>query len=273
MDGVFVIDKPEGWTSHDVVAKFRGAAKTRRVGHLGTLDPMATGVLPLVVGNATRLARFYTHAAKTYEAEIQFGFATDTYDRTGTPTSEPVTITLTEALLEAALQPFRGLITQIPPQYSAKKVNGAPAYKSARQNIAVELRPIEVEIHQLAVLSVRTSTVRVNIRCSGGTYIRTLAHDLGQALGCGAHLINLRRTVSGDFTLAQANTLIPLSGMLPEFSTHTVDVATAMQIRQGRDFSAPHETPHLKVVSESGELIAIAEQTNRCYYHPAIVLA
>jgi len=273
VEGVFVIDKPEGWTSHDVVAKFRGTAKTRRVGHLGTLDPMATGVLPLVVGNATRLARFYTHAPKTYEAEVQFGFTTDTYDRTGTPTSLLAAITLTNVNLEAALKQFRGPITQIPPQYSAKKVNGIAAYKSARQNVAVELKPIEVEIHELTVLSIEPSIARLRIHCSGGTYIRTLAHDLGKRLGCGAHLTALRRTASGDFTLAQANTLIALPEMLPNIPAYIVDSETAIRIRQGRDFSAPHESKHLKVVSESGELIAIAEQTAGSLYHPAIVLA
>ena len=197
MDGVVIIDKAEGWTSHDVVAKFRGIAKTRRVGHLGTLDPMATGVLPLAIGVATRLAKFYTRSEKLYEGGVRFGFATDTYDRTGEAVTEPLALDFTRDQLEQALAGFRGTLLQMPPQYSAKKVGGVTAYQAARKKIEIELQPVEVHISELTLLSFDGTRADLRIRCSGGTYIRSIAHDLGKALGCGAHLDSLRRLASG----------------------------------------------------------------------------
>ena len=204
MDGVIIVDKPAGWTSHDVVGKMRRIAGTKRIGHLGTLDPIATGVLPLVIGNATRLAQFYTASEKVYEAVVKFGFATDTYDRAGVPTGAPVPVTLDQAWLEAELSRYVGRIQQVPPVVSAKKVGGVPSYKLARENKAVELAPVEVEIYEAAVLDVGVDTASLRIRCSAGTYVRSIAHELGIALGCGAHLQELRRTRSGRFDLARA---------------------------------------------------------------------
>jgi len=277
VDGVAVIDKPEGWTSHDVVAKFRGISKTKRVGHLGTLDPMATGVLPLVVGAACRLARFYTGARKVYEAGVRFGFATDTYDRTGVPNGNSIPVNIGAAELEAALVKFRGRMLQMPPQYSAKKVRGIVAYKAARNNIPVDLQPIEVEIHELALMSFDGQRAELRIRCSAGTYIRSIAHDLGAALGCGAHLDSLRRLASGEFTLEQAQPLataqlIPLAQMLPQFPAFTATEQTATAIRQGRVFEAQFEAAQIRALSELGDLIAICDRTAPGLYHPSVVV-
>ena len=279
MDGIAIIDKAEGWTSHDVVAKFRGIAKTKRVGHLGTLDPMATGVLPLAVGVATRLARYYADAEKVYEGGVKFGFSTDTYDRTGTPTSKTTEVAPTESQLEAALGHFRGSISQMPPQYSAKKVRGIVAYKAARMGVEVELQPVEITIHELTLLRFDGYRADLRIRCSAGTYIRSIAHDLGIALNCGAHLDSLRRLASGQFTIAQAQPLgaavsvIPLAELLPEFPLFAADTVCAASIRQGRVFSAPEfEAVHIRAVSETGGLIAICNRTTAGDYHPAVVV-
>lgn len=289
VDGVLVVDKPEGWTSHDVVNKMRGIAGTRKVGHLGTLDPIATGVLPLVVGRATRLARFYTRSGKTYEAVVRFGFATDTYDRAGVATTEIAEPVIDAAELEAALAGMRGKILQAPPPVSAKKVGGVHAYKLVRRKIDPELAPVEVEIQELVVLRVEGSMASLLIRCSAGTYVRAIAHQAGLALGCGAHVHALRRTVAGDFTIAQARSipeleekgpaeaLIPMACMLPEFPNAIVDELTARQIRNGRDFQAsPFRlqpgTQYVKAVSQDGDLVAIGEAKLPNIYHPIVVL-
>ena len=294
MDGVIVVDKPEGWTSHDVVGKMRRIANTKRIGHLGTLDPIATGVLPLVIGMATRLAQYYTASEKVYEAVMRFGFATDTYDRAGVATSEAVPVTLERERLEAELNRFVGCIEQVPPPVSAKKVGGVPSYKLARQNKAVALAPVAIEIYEARLTAVEGDTASVLVRCSAGTYVRSIAHDLGQALGCGAHLHQLRRTRSGDFSIEQARTiasleilraedalpqvLIPAAELLPNFPLVRVDPLTAGQIRQGRDFhSSPFQvvrnTKFVKAVDEYGALVAIGELVAPNLYHPAVVMA
>jgi len=294
VDGVIVVDKPEGWTSHDVVGKMRRIANTKRIGHLGTLDPIATGVLPLVIGMATRLAQYYTASEKVYEAVMRFGFATDTYDRAGVATSEAVPVTLERERLEAELNRFVGCIEQVPPPVSAKKVGGVPSYKLARQNKAVALAPVAIEIYEARLTAVEGDTASVLVRCSAGTYVRSIAHDLGQALGCGAHLHQLRRTRSGDFSIEQARTiasleilraedalpqvLIPAAELLPNFPLVRVDPLTAGQIRQGRDFhSSPFQvvrnTKFVKAVDEYGALVAIGELVAPNLYHPAVVMA
>lgn len=288
MDGVLVVDKPEGWTSHDLVNKIRRLAGTRAVGHLGTLDPIATGVLPLVIGRATRLAQFYTRSEKSYEAVIRFGFATDTYDRAGRatmPQTEPV---VDAAQVESALETMRGKILQTPPPISAKKLAGVPAYKLARRNIDPELKPVEVEIYELKVLDISGPLVSVSIRCSAGTYVRTIAHEAGLALGCGAHIQALRRTASGEFTIQNARTvaqletgvagaLIPVAELLPHFPNVVVDDITAAHIRNGRDF---HVSPfraeagaqYVKARTQSGDIIAIGKANLPNVYHPMIVM-
>ncbi len=292
MDGVLVVDKPEGWTSHDAVNKVRRLAGIRRVGHLGTLDPMATGVLPLVLGRATRLAQFYVRAGKTYDAVIRFGHATDTYDRDGQPAGPVTEPRFGRAQLETALEDFTGLLQQTPPPISAKKIDGTPAYKLARKNIPVELKPVEVRVYSLDLLDFDGAEARVLVRCSAGTYMRAIAHDLGRALGCGAFLKNLCRTASGDFTLEQArgipaleamsgegrlgDALIPASQLLPQFPSETLDALTASQVRQGRDFRvSPFRvrpaTRYVKALSEQGELLAIGEMKLPNVYHPFLV--
>ena len=250
MNGVLIIDKPAGLTSHDVVNRARRILHERSIGHLGTLDPMATGVLPLVTGSLTRLAQFYTHAEKSYEGTIRFGFATDTYDAEGEPTTAPQPVTLKQEEVEALAARFRGVIEQTPPPFSAKKINGVPAYKLARKQKEVVLKPVQVEIREFEILGIgvgrtllsaavdpalesdldldsepgvldRTPAaletgdrVHFRARVASGTYMRSVAHEMGRLLGCGAHLESLRRTAVAEFTLADAHTLDELSRLV-----------------------------------------------------------
>ncbi len=207
MNAVLIIDKPAGLTSHDVVNRARRILRERSIGHLGTLDPMATGVLPLVTGNLTRLAQFYTASEKTYEGTIRFGFATDTYDAEGEPTTPLQEVHLHPEEIETLAARFRGVIQQTPPPFSAKKIKGVPAYKLARQQKEVILQPVEVEIKEFAILAVEQDRVRFRARVASGTYMRSVAHDLGRELACGAHLESLRRTAVAEFTLQDAHTL------------------------------------------------------------------
>jgi tRNA pseudouridine55 synthase len=293
VDGVIVVDKPAGWTSHDVVNRMRRLANTRRVGHLGTLDPIATGVLPLVIGRATRLAQFYTKNDKSYDAVIRFGYSTSTYDAEGQATSPDIEPRLERARIEEIFANFRGTIDQTPPPVSAKKIAGTPAYKLARKNAPVELPPVQVSVYSLDIDSVEGRDVRVRVRCSAGTYLRAIAHEAGQALGCGAFLYWLRRTASGEFTLDRARTLEQLAELssagtlsqaltpgpelLPDFPNEIVDTLTASQIRNGRDFrvspfQARKGSRFVKAISAQGELIAIGEARLPNVYHPVLVL-
>ena len=207
MNGVLIVDKPAGLTSHDVVNRVRRILGQRSVGHLGTLDPMATGVLPLVTGSLTRLAQFYTRAEKTYEGTVRFGYSTDTYDAEGEPTSAPQEVILRSEEVEAVAAHFRGTIEQMPPPFSAKKIHGVPAYKLARKHKDVVLQPVKVEIKEFEILGVEGDRARFRTRVASGTYMRSVAHDMGRRLGCGAHLESLRRTAVAEFTLADAHTL------------------------------------------------------------------
>ncbi len=207
MNGVIVLDKPVGWTSHDVVNRMRRILGQRSIGHLGTLDPLATGVLPLVTGSLTRLAQFYMSSEKTYEGVIRFGFATDTYDADGESVGEPCSVTLSLEQLENLAVAFRGIIEQVPPPFSAKKIRGVPAYKLARKHKEVVLQPVQVEIKEFAILSVNGDRAHFRARVASGTYMRCVAHEMGQRLGCGAHLESLRRTAVAEFEIAQARTL------------------------------------------------------------------
>ncbi len=211
MNSVLIIDKPAGLTSHDVVNRARRILHERSIGHLGTLDPMATGVLPLVTGNLTRLAQFYTSSEKTYEGTIRFGFATDTYDAEGDPITEPQPVALRPEQLEAVAARFRGVIQQTPPPFSAKKIKGVPAYKLARQQKEVKLEPVQVEIKEFEILEVTADRARFRAHVTSGTYMRSVAHDMGRELACGAHLESLRRTAVAEFTLADAHTLEELA--------------------------------------------------------------
>ena len=293
MDGAIVVDKPEGWTSHDAVAKMRRLANTKKIGHLGTLDPLATGVLPLVVGRATRLAQFYTKSSKKYDALLRFGYSTDTYDRDGEPTSPKTEPLLDRTALLELLEEFQGLVMQTPPAVSAKKVAGIPAYKLARRQQPVELKPVEVIVYSIELVECQGTDARIIVHCGSGTYLRSLAHDLGQRLGCGGFVQELRRMESGHFNLSQARTLvqieelakegrieealIPAAVLLPEFPNEVVDTVTANHIKQGRDFRVSpfrvrQGTKYVKAIGPEGSLLAIGEARLPNVYHPILVL-
>ena len=210
MNAVLIIDKPSGFTSHDVVARVRRILHERSVGHLGTLDPMATGVLPLVIGNMTRLAQFYLKSEKSYEGVIRFGFATDTYDAEGEPATAPQQPSVTLEQVRELATKFTGVIEQMPPPYSAKKVGGVPAYQLARKKQEVALKRVQVEIKQFEILSMQDCCVNFQARVASGTYMRCVAHEMGQLAGCGAHLQSLRRTAVAEFSLADAHGLAEL---------------------------------------------------------------
>jgi tRNA pseudouridine55 synthase len=207
MNGVIIIDKPTGWTSHDVVNRLRRVLQQRSIGHLGTLDPLATGVLPLVTGSLTRLAQFYIASEKTYEGVIRFGFATNTYDADGEPVTDPRPVTHTLEDLQKLSTGFLGLIDQVPPPFSAKKINGVPAYKLARKQKEVVLQPVQVEIKEFTITSADADRAHFRARVASGTYMRSVAHEMGQRLGCGAHLESLRRTAVAEFDITQAHTI------------------------------------------------------------------
>lgn len=306
MNGVLIIDKPAGLTSHDVVNRARRILGERSVGHLGTLDPMATGVLPLVVGNLTRLAQFYTSSEKIYEGSIRFGFSTDTYDAEGAATSPAQTVALTAESVEPIAARFRGLIQQTPPPFSAKKINGVPAYKLARKQKEVILQPVQVEVKEFQILKVDGDRAYFRARVASGTYMRSVAHDMGQALGCGAHLESLRRTAVCEFTLEDAHTLDELARaagnqrveralpsaiapheqvlqefmvhprkLLPQFPSVTADEPTVARIRSGRPVNLPDvsRARQVKVFAGQRDLIAIATRIAGTLFHPKIVLS
>jgi tRNA pseudouridine55 synthase len=300
MNGVLIIDKPAGLTSHDVVNRVRRILQQRSIGHLGTLDPMATGVLPLVTGTLTRLAQFYTTSEKVYEGTIRFGFATDTYDAEGEATTAPQEVILCTAEVESLAARFRGVIEQTPPPFSAKKIHGVPAYKLARQQKEVVLKPVQVEIKEFEILSVDTDRARFRARVASGTYMRSIAHEMGKDLGCGAHLESLRRTAVAEFTLEDAHTLDQLAGaagncspdntkssegilenffihprkLLPELPCVTADEPTAARIRSGRTINLLElsRARQIKVFAGQRELIAIATRIAGTLFHPKIVL-
>lgn len=310
MDGVLVVDKPVGLTSHDVVARVRRAVGERRVGHTGTLDPGASGVLPLVIGRATRLARFISAAEKTYEAVIRLGVATDTGDSDGIPMGpdSPAVMPSTMAV-DSALNAFRGTFTQQPPAFSAKKIDGRRSHRLARarrRQAALTTDPAApppselpapvVVTAQVDLLEVNERTLRLRIRCSAGFYVRALARDLGDRLGTGGHLVQLRRTCSGDFTLADAVALdvversreqalgatVPLSRMLPGFPSAILTPEGVQRALHGRDvgpddlvrrFDASSDRTWVRLFTEQGALVGLARLIARSgALHPSIVL-
>lgn len=292
MDGVIVVDKPAGISSHGAVQRMRRIAGERRVGHLGTLDPLGTGVLPLVIGKATRLSQFFLSHDREYLATIRFGFATNTYDREGEPLGAVIEPSIERVDLEAAMEPFRGPIEQTPPPISAKKIAGVPAYKLARRNQPVELKPVTVEIHELELLDLDGAFAKIRMRTSSGAYVRSLAHDLGVALNCGAHVTELRRTAMGEFDIESAHpfeelealaaegcleeALSPGARLLPALPAHRIDEATAGRIAHGMDFqvSSFHTTSpakRIKAIGPDGRLVAIGEIRLPGTYHPIVV--
>jgi tRNA pseudouridine55 synthase len=291
MNGVLVIDKPAGLTSHDVVNRVRRILQQRTVGHLGTLDPLATGVLPLVIGNLTRLAQFYTASEKTYEGVIRFGFATDTYDAEGEATSAAQIVKVSLEEVRNLADRFRGVIQQMPPPFSAKKIHGVPAYKLARKHKEVPLKPVQVEIKEFDILGVEGEHASFRARVASGTYMRSVAHDMGQQMGCGAHLESLRRTTLGEFELADAHTLEEVDAaanrgqleevfvhprkLLPQIPSVTATEEAAAHIRSGRAVNLPElsRAKQVKVFYGQRELIAIATRVAGTLFHPKIVLA
>jgi len=291
VNGLLIIDKPAGVTSHDVVARLRKITGERSIGHLGTLDPMATGVLPLVLGKFTRLAQYFSAAEKTYTGVIRFGFATDTYDAEGEPTGPDTAPTLTLDQVRSAAARFHGEMLQMPPAYSAKKIAGKPAYKLAREGKPVELKSANINIISFLINALRGSEASFSMTISAGCYVRSVAHELGQRLGCGAHLSSLRRTQAGVFTLAEAHTLeelAPLAGdlaalellclhprsLLPQMPAVTGDDHSLGRLRNGAQANLPEfsRAPMVKVFAGQRELVGIALRVAGTLFQPVVVL-
>lgn len=270
MNGIVIVEKPQDWTSQDVTARLRRVFNTRRIGHGGTLDPMATGVLPVFVGRATRGVEFFEHAEKIYEATLRLGIITDTEDITGTILEERE-VRISEPDFLGVLPKFRGKIQQIPPMYSALKVNGQKLYDLARQGKVVERQPREIEIFELSCLEFAGNIARLRIHCSKGTYIRTLCKDIGEALGCGGCMESLRRVRAGEYSIDDA---VPLAVLLeaenPQqylrsvdsmFAQHPAITLTAKQearCRNGNAFSIDLADGTYRVYSKDGEFLALS---------------
>ena len=290
MNGLLVIDKPSAMTSHDVVTRLRRATGESMVGHLGTLDPMATGVLPLLLGKYTRLAQFFGPMPKAYTGAIRFGFSTDTYDAEGTPVAQAVTRLPTNEEIQAAAVHFRGQVDQTPPPFSAKKVDGRPAYKAARRGETLELKPVSLRIEEFVIGELEGECAEFTMRISSGGYVRSVAHDLGRALGCGAHLARLRRIAAGPFTLAQALTLDEMCALaaagtleqslphprtlLPELPATTADAWVAGRLRNGNAVNLPEfsNAPLAKVFAGQRDLVAIVRRVAGTLFQPIVVL-
>ena len=272
MNGIVIIDKPVGWTSQDVVSKLRGKLHTKRIGHGGTLDPMATGVLPVFVGRATRGVEFFEHAEKTYETVLRLGLLTDTEDTSGTVLEER-SVAVTEEQLEAALAQFRGEILQVPPMYSALKVNGQKLYDLARKGKEVERQPRPITIHELELLGFDGRDAKLRVRCSKGTYIRTLCKDIGLALGCGGCMAELRRTAAGAYTEAEAvklETLIdseepetylrPVDTMFARYEAIILTENQEKRCRCGNSFTLPGADGTYRAYGQNGEFLMLAKR-------------
>jgi len=289
MDGLIIIDKPGGITSHDVVSIVRRATGERSVGHLGTLDPMATGVLPLLLGKYTRLAQFFGQAEKHYTGTIRFGFATDTFDAEGEAAAEPRPLTLSLDELRELAKRFDGELDQMPPVFSAKKINGVPAHKLARAGKEVPVKAARIRIHHFALTTLDGDTASFEMHVSAGGYVRSVAHELGELSGCGAHLSSLRRTQAGPFMLAQSVTIEELKTLtreeiearlphprtlLPEMPSVIVDEQTAGRIRNGLQVNLPEfsSASRVKAFAAPRDLIAITQRVAGTLMQPIVVL-
>lgn len=271
MDGIVIVDKPAGWTSQDVTAKLRGVFQTRRIGHGGTLDPMATGVLPVFVGRATRGVEFFEHAEKTYETTLRLGLTTDTEDITGSILEEkPVCVT--ESQVKAVLEQFKGEIPQIPPMYSAIKINGQKLVDLARKGKEVERKPRMITIFSLDFLGMTGKDVRLRVHCSKGTYIRTLCKDIGEKLGCGGCMAELRRVGAGSYTEAEAIPLATLvecddpaqylrgvDTLFSQYPSVTLTEKQTLRTRNGNSFSIDLEDGSYRAYSQDGEFLMLAK--------------
>ena len=271
MNGIVIVDKPQGWTSQDVTARLRRVFNTRRIGHGGTLDPMATGVLPVFVGRATRGVEFFEHAEKTYETVLRLGITTDTEDITGTVLTEQDAF-VTGEMLEEVLEKFRGDIMQVPPMYSALKVNGQKLYDLARRGKEVERQPRPITIHELTLLGMEAEGIRLRVRCSKGTYIRTLCKDIGQALGCGGCMAELRRVAAGEYTAQEAvplqelletenpeQYLRPVDSMFRNYPQVTLSEKQETRCRNGNSFSVQMADGTYRAYSREGEFLMLAK--------------
>jgi tRNA pseudouridine55 synthase len=311
LDGILVVDKPRGKTSHDVVESVRRLVGFRGIGHFGTLDPLATGVLVLALGRATRLARFYAGRRKRYTCAVRFGFATDTYDADGEALGPDSAPALNTESIEALAATFLGKIQQMPPSFSAKKINGRPAHELARKHKPVNLEPVEVEVFEFRLTGIEGAVARFTVECGSGTYIRSLAHDLGKLHGAGAHLAEIVRTAVGEFTLdgavplaeleqdakagRMADRVTPLENLLGELPRATVLPIVEKRVRHGAKFNLPlaqiqpgqttaaqgapaeldsgdWKPSRLRVFNQQGQLIAIAEPVVPRTYQPVVVL-
>lgn len=293
MNGLLILDKPAGLTSHDVVALVRRVTGERSIGHLGTLDPMATGVLPLLLGRYTRLAQFFGNAEKHYTGSIGFGYATDTYDAEGVATTPEQTLGRSFEELRTLAARFHGELDQLPPVYSAKKIGGVPAHKLARAGAEVAVKPAKVTVHEFELISLdaERAEVQFRIHISAGGYVRSVAHELGQEAGCGAHLASLRRTQAGAFTLSDAISVEDLKAMagdeialaallphprtlLPQMPSVTVDERVAGQLRNGMQVNLPEfgTQPLVKVFTTPTELLGIARRIAGTLMQPMVVL-
>ena len=295
MNGLLVVDKPGGMTSHDVVNRLRKITGEKSIGHLGTLDPMATGVLPLLLGKFTRLAQYFSSAEKSYTGAIRFGFATDTYDAEGEAAGpdvwDEVGPALTLERIQQAAARFHGEMDQLPPPFSAKKIQGTPAYKLAREGKPVELKTAKVRIASLDVLALEGAEISFEMRVSAGGYVRSVAHELGQDLGCGAHLSKLRRTQAGCFVIEQARTLEELQAaagdaetlealcvhpraLLPEMPAVMADTHSISRMRNGAQANLPEfsDASLVKVFVGQRDLVAIAKRIAGTLFQPVVVM-
>ncbi len=290
LNGLMVLDKPAGLTSHDVVALTRRATGERSVGHLGTLDPMATGVLPLLLGKWTRLAPFFTGNDKSYTGTIRFGFATDTFDAEGEMVGEACHLSKTLDELRRLAEQFQGTLDQVPPAFSAKKINGVPAYKLARQGKPVDVKPVRITIHNFTLDTLDGDTASFTMSVSSGGYVRSVAHELGMLAGCGAHLASLRRTSAGPFTLEQAITreqlieavnqstvadlLAHARTILPEFPAVVADEAALGRLRNGMAVNLPEysRASMVRIFRNSRELAGIGKRIAGTLIHPHLNL-
>jgi tRNA pseudouridine55 synthase len=291
MNGLLILDKPAGMTSHDVVAIVRRATGEKSIGHLGTLDPMATGVLPLLLGKYTRLAQFFGQAEKSYTGTVRFGHSTDSFDADGECDSEPMALTKSLDELRGLAMHFNGAMQQLPPIFSAKKINGVPAHKLARAGKEVPVKPATVFIHSFVLTALAGDTASFEMTISAGGYVRSVAHELGQLAGCGAHLASLRRTRAGVFSLAEAITVEQLKSvagdtvaveallphpraMLMEMPSVTVDDQAAGRLRNGMQINLPEfsNAPLIKVFTGPRELLGIVRRIAGTLTQPIVVL-
>jgi tRNA pseudouridine55 synthase len=291
VNGLLVIDKPGGMTSHDVVARLRKITGERSIGHLGTLDPMATGVLPLLMGRFTRLAQYFSSSEKSYTGTIRLGFATDTYDAEGEALGERVEPHVTFAEVRAAAGRFHGEIQQMPPPYSAKKIAGKPAYKLARAGKPVDLTPIVVQLASFEIVALDGAEARFTMEVSAGGYVRSVAHELGKELGCGAHLSSLRRTRAGQFSLDEARTLEAMEALagnsealeaacvhprsfLTEMPAVTGDEFALGRLRNGAQANLPElsEARLVRVFRDQRELVGIARRIAGTLFQPVVIM-